>query len=81
MMVRVKLFAAARELAGCDEAIVEVGLPATVSDIRSAILLAYPELKAILPHCLWAVDANYASGSYSIAETSEIALIPPVSGG
>jgi molybdopterin converting factor small subunit len=81
MIVRVKLFAAARELAGSDEVFVEVRLPATISDIQSAILLAYPALKTILPHCLWAVDASYACGSHAIAETSEIALIPPVSGG
>ena len=38
MMVRVKLFAAARELAGGDEVAVEVPDGATVADVRQALV-------------------------------------------
>jgi molybdopterin converting factor small subunit len=81
MNVRIKLFAAARELAQSDELPVDVASPATLRDIRLAALDACPALSAILPHCLWAVDARYASEDHTVTPDSEIALIPPVSGG
>jgi molybdopterin converting factor subunit 1 len=81
MKVRVKLFAAARELAGRHELEIQVEAPATVGAVRRAVLQSCPALATILPHCLWAVDARYASDDDGVLETSEVALIPPVSGG
>jgi molybdopterin converting factor subunit 1 len=81
MKVRVKLFAVARELAGRDELIVELPQGATVCDLRSVVVTAAPALANIVPHALWAVGAEYAGENTPINEQSEIALIPPVSGG
>jgi molybdopterin synthase catalytic subunit len=81
MNVRIKLFAAARELAKSAELAVDVTSPATLSDVRLAAAAACPALNAILPHCLWAVDAKYASHDHVVTADSEVALIPPVSGG
>ena len=81
MKVRVKLFAAARELAGRDELELELAQRATLADLRVAIAKAFPALQKITPHALWAVDAEYAGDSTIINENSEIAIIPPVSGG
>jgi molybdopterin converting factor subunit 1 len=81
MKVQVRLFAAARELAGSDK--VEIAIPehATLADLRLAIAKDFPALKKLLPHALWAIDAEYAADTTIINERSEIALIPPVSGG
>jgi molybdopterin converting factor subunit 1 len=81
MIVRVKLFAAARELAGCDELSIEVETPATIGDVRREVTRTCPMLATILPHCLWALDARYANDGDEVSESSEVALIPPVSGG
>jgi molybdopterin converting factor subunit 1 len=81
MTVRVKLFAAARELAGCDELAAEVAKGATVADVRREIVKAVPAVQSIMAHSLWAVDAHYAEEGTVVNEASEVALIPPVSGG
>ncbi len=81
MNVRVKLFAIAKELAGSSELSVELPSGATIRDLRSAIVTTMPTLSRIAPHALWAVDAQYATDATRVTEQSEVALIPPVSGG
>lgn len=81
MKVRVKLFAVAKELAGCDELSVELPDGATIRDLRAAIVIVAPTLAGIVPHALWAVAAEYANDDTTLTEESEVALIPPVSGG
>jgi molybdopterin converting factor subunit 1 len=81
MKVRVKLFAVAKELAGCNELTIDLPEDATVSNLRAAVVQASPTLARILPHALWSVGATYASETTPLNEQSEIALIPPVSGG
>ena len=81
MKVRVKLFAVAKDLAGCEELSVELPASATIRDLRGAIVIVTPALARIVPHALWAVGAEYAGDDTSLNEQSEVALIPPVSGG
>jgi molybdopterin converting factor small subunit len=81
MKVRVKLFAVAKELAGCDELSVELPDGATISNLRDAIVIVSPALGRIVPHVLWAVGAEYANDDTSLNKESDVALIPPVSGG
>ncbi len=81
MIVRVKLFAVARELAGADEMSLEVAEGATVADVERALRKESPGLKTILKHARWAVDAEFVALDCLVNETSEVALIPPVSGG
>jgi molybdopterin converting factor small subunit len=81
MKVRVKLFAVAKELSGCDELSVELPTGATIRDLRGAIIIVSPALARIVPHALWAVGAEYANDDTTLNEKSEVALIPPVSGG
>jgi molybdopterin converting factor subunit 1 len=81
MTVHVKLFAVAKELAGCE--ILAVTLPngGTVAELKRAVVEACPGLEALAHHAMWAVDTVYANDATIITEQSEIALIPPVSGG
>jgi molybdopterin converting factor small subunit len=81
MTVRVKLFAIAKELTGRDVLDVEVKEGATLIDVRKAIEVAFPMLRRVLPHAVWAVDAEYARDDTLILAQSDLALIPPVSGG
>jgi molybdopterin converting factor subunit 1 len=81
MKVRVKLFAVAKELAGGDELLVELPHSATIAHLRSTIVATSPSLARIVPHAMWAVGTEYATDDTLLHEASEIALIPPVSGG
>lgn len=81
MIVRVQLFAVARDLAG--RGVVEIELPegGTVSDLRRALAVEVPSLAPVLPRVLVAVGADYARDSAVLQPGDEVACIPPVSGG
>lgn len=81
MKVCVRLFAAAREHAGCDAVEVRLDSGQTVADVRRALERDFPPLAQLLRHSTWAVDARYADSNETVHERSDIALIPPVSGG
>lgn len=81
MNVTVKLFAAARELAGCGE--IELDLPsgATVGALRQALCAASPPLTPLAERSLIAVNEEYRIDSAQVSAGDVAALIPPVSGG
>jgi molybdopterin converting factor subunit 1 len=81
MKVTVKLFAAARDLAGADQ--LELNLPAesTVGQLRERLVLQCASLGPLLGHAMFAVDAAYAADDAPIPPGAEVACIPPVSGG
>jgi molybdopterin converting factor subunit 1 len=81
MMVRVRFFAAAKERIGRDAVAIELPAGATIADLRRTVAEELPSLAAILPHAMWAVDAEYATDNTTLTEQSDVALIPPVSGG
>lgn len=81
MTIRVKLFAAARDAAGNSEVLVEVADGATIAQLREAVLAVVPRLRPIVAHARWAVDAQFVSDNHVLVPSSEVALIPPVSGG
>ena len=81
MMVRVRLFALARQRAGADWVELSLKSGATIGDLRAQLAREHSGLATILPHVAFAIGARYAGEQTVIAEGSEIACIPPVSGG
>lgn len=81
MNVRVKLFAAAREIAGSAEIVIDTPSPATAGCVRSALAAQQPKLAALTASSLLAVNAEYANDATQVSPDDEVALIPPVSGG
>lgn len=79
--IAVRLFALARQRAGRPTVEVELAEPATVADLRRVLAEGVPELADLLPRALISVDSEYADDAHPIAESSEVAVIPPVSGG
>ena len=81
MNVRIKLFAVARQRIGRDT--IEVDLPAspTIHHLRAALIEQFPPLGDIVPHARFALNSDYAPDSAPISPNTEIAIIPPVSGG
>ncbi|HZV07955.1 MAG TPA: MoaD/ThiS family protein [Gemmataceae bacterium] len=81
MIVQVRLFARARDLAGTDSLRVELSDKATVADLRGRLASDYPALAGLLERSALAVENEFAADSLTLTEDSEIALLPPVSGG
>ncbi|WP_125565191.1 MoaD/ThiS family protein [Companilactobacillus insicii] len=52
------------------------------SDVKKAIEDAHPKYKEVLDQSLVAIDEEYADDKqFKLADVTEIAIIPPVSGG
>jgi molybdopterin synthase catalytic subunit len=81
MKVRMRLFAVAKELAARDELIIELPHGATIADLHQAVVEIVPALARIIPHSLWAVGTEYVDSDAKLNDDSDVALIPPVSGG
>lgn len=81
MKVKVLLFAQAKQIAGVDSIEVEVGDTAKVSDLKSALATAQPELASLLSRSNIALDQKYATDEDELLADVEVAMIPPVSGG
>lgn len=81
MKVTIKLFAAARDLAGADEVVVDAPHGATAGDVRQALAAQAPHLATLAAGSLLAVNAEYAAATTPVSADDEVALIPPVSGG
>ena len=81
MQANVLLFALARERAGRSVVTVDLPEPATVDDLKLALGRACPALAPLLPTIRIAVDSEYALDDDPIPPGSELAAIPPVSGG
>jgi molybdopterin converting factor small subunit len=81
MKVNVRLFARARDLAGRDAIILDVPANATVAAVRRCLADACPDLEELLAHSVLAVDLQCADETAQVTGSSEVALLPPVSGG
>ena len=82
MIVRCRLFAAARDLAGSEQVELDLHEPATIGDLVGRLVAAYPALSPQLaPHLMFAIDADYVTDRTLIPPGADIAGIPPVSGG
>lgn len=81
MIVRVKLFAVAKERAGRDKLEIEIGSSATVRQLRGLIVEQFPALADVMSHARLAIDNEYAADGMVIPAAADVAVIPPVSGG
>lgn len=81
MLVRVLLFAGARDAVGAAE--VSLALPdgAVARDALDALCAAHPALTPHRPSLRVAVDGAYARDDAALREGAEVAIIPPVAGG
>ncbi|MEY4256305.1 MAG: hypothetical protein RLZZ141_1532 [Pseudomonadota bacterium] len=80
-MARVLLFGALRDLAGWRERIFEEG--SDLTSLRSDIARLHPDLAEALngPGVQVAVDKALVRGNVTLSAASEVAFLPPMSGG
>ena len=81
MQIEVKLFARARDLAGAQSVVVELGDGARVADLRTALTAQHPALGPIAPHLHVSIGTDYASDDRALSASDAVACFPPVSGG
>jgi molybdopterin converting factor subunit 1 len=78
--VIVLYFASARDAAGTDSETLSRA-PATVGQLRSALLTAHPALARVLARSRIAVDQEFVEDDAPVRDGAEVAVVPPVSGG
>jgi molybdopterin converting factor subunit 1 len=81
MILQVRLFARARDLAGADVLAIELPDGATVADLRRRLAVERPALASLLERCAFAVENEFAADSLVLPAHAEVAVLPPVSGG
>lgn len=81
MIIHVRLFARARDLAQTDQIDAQLAEGATVADLRRRLAADYPALAELLKRSAIAVDNDFADDSHVLPANAEVALLPPVSGG
>ena len=80
-VLEILLFAAARQRVGKGCVELSIELPATIEEIRAALISDYPDLAGLINTSRWAVDQNFVEVTAAVLGIEEVALIPPVSGG
>jgi len=81
MRLTVLLFAGVRARLGLAEVEIEIAEPVTVARLRERLAAAHPQIAESLAGCRIAVDHEFAADDQRIHAGSEVAIIPPVSGG
>ena len=79
--ITIRLFADARDRVGSDMLSLTVAPGETIAQLREILGRDYPPLQPLLAHAMFAVDHDYVADTYELKPGTEVALIPPVSGG
>lgn len=81
MIVKVSLFAAAKDVIGENSIDLVLDDDATVGALKQAIVERYPSMMEIVEKSAISVDQEYSVDSKPLYHGAEVGVIPPVSGG
>ena len=81
MRVRVRLFAGTRDAVGSPSVDLDLPPGSSVADLVRELCARHPRLEGYRPHALVALDGAFVPASAPLREGSEVAFMPPVSGG
>jgi MoaE-MoaD fusion protein len=81
MRIRLLAFASAGDALGSTETEIELPEGSTVADLRALLDRDHPGLAPLWPRLAVAVDGRVVKADEPLAAGSEVALLPPVSGG
>ncbi|MEM7455613.1 MAG: molybdopterin converting factor subunit 1 [Planctomycetota bacterium] len=81
MIVKLLLFAAAKEIAGAEQMEVSLDDEATIGDLKQFLADKHPSLKDLIDKSTFAVDQEYVRDEKVLYHEAEVGFIPPVSGG
>ena len=81
MSVTVHFYSYFKELAGCAQAVEDVGAGANIAELMQKLFVRFPKLAAMQNSTLVAVGVDYQNRDYVLQEGDEVSLFPPVQGG
>jgi len=81
MNVKVKLFAAFREVVGTKEEDLNLPEGTTVSALLDDYVRRFPQLGKYREHIILSVNREYGAPARVLREGDEVSFLPPVSGG
>jgi len=81
MDVQILLFATLRDRAGTSRLTLTVDDPATVADVRKALIARYPVMDVNVEHAIASLNHDFATDTDVVKPGDEVAFFPPVSGG
>jgi molybdopterin synthase sulfur carrier subunit len=81
MRVDLLWFARLHEAAGCERTAIDLAQRTTSTDILAAATALLPACAGLIARSRVAVDCAFVDGPVELRDGSEIAIIPPVSGG
>lgn len=79
--VTVLYFAQARDRLGAEREVLTLPTSSGAAEVLAAIRARHPMQAALIDRCRVAIDHQFIDAQVPITDRSEIALIPPVSGG
>lgn len=79
--MRVLFFAQLKDVTGCDSAELAPPSPLRAEQLWTELLKQFPKLAAYRANVRLACNWEYAAPDARFADSDEVALIPPVSGG
>lgn len=79
--IRVRLFAAHRDIVGRSELALQEEEGVTVGMVWERLTASYPALSRYTGCLLYAVNQQFAEPADVLRDGDEVAIIPPVSGG
>lgn len=81
MNVKVKLFAAFREVVGTKEEDLQLPEGTTVDGLLDDYIRRFPALARYREHIILSVNREYGAPSRVLRDGDEVSFLPPVSGG
>jgi molybdopterin converting factor subunit 1 len=81
MKVKVKLYAAFRDIVGSKEEDLDLRDGSTVQDLLEDYIERFPQLSRYREHIILSVNKEYGAPARVLREGDEVSFLPPVSGG
>lgn len=81
MQLNILFFASLKDRAGVRKVDFESSNPITIAELKNQLAQRFPAIESLLPNCLVSVNKQFAFDGDLIAEGTEVAFFPPVSGG
>jgi molybdopterin converting factor subunit 1 len=79
--IKVKLFAAFRDIVGAKEEELDVPEGATVQTLLEEYIRRFPQMSRFREHVILSVNKEYGAPSKLLRDGDEVSFLPPVSGG
>ncbi|OGS56405.1 MAG: hypothetical protein A3K60_08265 [Euryarchaeota archaeon RBG_19FT_COMBO_56_21] len=81
MRIKVKLYAAVRDIVGVKEETLEFGDGTTVSALLEDYIRRFPQIGRYRDHLILSVNKEYGAPARVLRDGDEVSFLPPVSGG